>query len=312
MLSNEPGTLVPVSEGVRILFFGMPCAFSLPPFRACLEAGVDIRALVLPAGTHEPASRPLAPITDLARRAAVPIVELTRSGAGDLATDEPDLIVVACWPWRLPAKTLALPRLGCLNVHPSLLPLGRGPEPVFWTLRRGERQTGTTIHLMGDGLDTGPILAQEAVTVPDGVRAPDLERTLAELGGRLLIESIAAVTRGTARPVPQDGRHATVAPSPGPADYLVPTNLPAGWAYNFVRGVAPLRVPPRLVVLATGEQYPLSDALAYAADDRLSAPVMRDGDELLVQFQPGTARLRLATSAPAHRTSNPAPPTGSS
>jgi methionyl-tRNA formyltransferase len=57
-----------------------------------------------------------------------------------------DAVVVACFPWKLPPALLARPRLGGLNVHPSLLPLGRGPEPVFWTLRRGERRTGATIH----------------------------------------------------------------------------------------------------------------------------------------------------------------------
>ena len=121
---------------------------------------------------------------------------LTINGFGDpavaeaIAGYEPDVIAVACFPWRVPANLRRIPRLGILNVHPSLLPRGRGPEPLFWTFRRGERETGTTVHLMDGGFDTGPVLRQERLPVPAGIDGGELERRLAKLGGRLLVEAI--------------------------------------------------------------------------------------------------------------------------
>ena len=276
---------------VRVVLLGMRCAASVPPLAALLDAGFDVRAVVLPAGggRHE--------IDRLARGAGAEIIEVNGLhrlvDVAVIARLRPDVVVVACFPWRLPRAMLDLPPLGCLNVHPSLLPVGRGPEPVFWTLRRGERRTGATIHLMDDGFDTGPVVAQEPLDVPDSVRAPDLERRLAELGARLLVGAIPAIVAGAITPTPQDGARATHAPVPTAADHLVPTNLPARWAFNFVRGVAPLGGPLTLVVGATGERYPIADALDCDSDARLDRPLVRDGEGVLVRFKPGVVRLVL-------------------
>ena len=280
---------VTVGRGLRVAFLGMPCPFSVPPLAALLDAGFDVRAVVLPQGDGEHA------VLRLARQASIPVVDVGGRWRPDevaaIVAHQPDILTVACFPWRLPRAVRDLAPLGALNVHPSLLPIGRGPEPVFWTLRRGERRTGATIHLMDDGLDTGPIVAQEGFDVPDGIRAPDLEQRLAELGARLLVEAIPALDAGTVASVPQDDALATDAPVPTEADYLVPMNLPARWAFNFVRGVAPLGGPLTLIVGATGERYPVVDALAYDAGGTLDRPMVADREMMLVRFRPGVVRV---------------------
>ncbi len=102
-----------------------------------------------------------------------------------LAAFAPDVAVVACFTRRIPPAALAVPRLGFLNLHPSLLPLYRGPQPLFWQLRDGA-PTGATVHYMDEGLDTGDIAAQIAVPLPDGLSGPEAERTLALAGLGLL------------------------------------------------------------------------------------------------------------------------------
>ena len=77
-----------------------------------------------------------------------------------------DAITVACFSRKLPASVLRLPRLGCLNVHPSLLPAHRGPDPLFWIYHDGDETGGVTIHLMDEGFDTGPIVLRETVPCP--------------------------------------------------------------------------------------------------------------------------------------------------
>ena len=280
----------------RVVFLGMACAASQPPLAALLDGGFDVRAVVLPAGLGEHPKQGDS-IGALARSRGAPVLEIQRLGQEEIATiaaHRPDAVVVACFPWKLPPPLLALPPLGCLNVHPSLLPVGRGPEPVFWTLRRGERRTGATVHGMDAGFDTGPIVAQAAIDVPEGVRAPALEWRLMELGGRLVVEALPKLAAGEIVPAPQDDARATMAPVPRAADWVVPTNLPAGWAFNFARGVAPLGGPLALHVGATGEQYAIRDAVDWAAEGELAAPAVDEGDGVLrVRFRPGWVRFRV-------------------
>jgi methionyl-tRNA formyltransferase len=297
---------------------------SPPAFRALMAAGFDLRAVVMPAprGTAPLTTLPpllpsasagkirllTAPtltgeeaerhVDDLARTAGIPVFlvpSLAHPAAiAAIAACEPDVIAVSCFPLRIPPALLDLPRYGCVNVHPSLLPKGRGAEPVFWTIRNGEAETGVTIHLMDTEFDSGPILVQERVAVPEGIRLPDLERQLAELGGRLLVQAIEGLISGRIVPQPQDDRLATLAPTPADDDYLVRTDHPARWAYNFIRAVAPLDGPPTLHVVATGEWIPLRDALAYDPGAHQAVPVERHGDILAVQFSPGVAQVQAA------------------
>ncbi|HKG27287.1 MAG TPA: formyltransferase family protein, partial [Thermomicrobiales bacterium] len=209
----------------------------------------------------------------------------------------PDVIVVSCFTLRLPRALLELPRFGCVNVHPSLLPRWRGVDPVFWTLRSGDQETGLTIHLMDEGFDTGPILLQERTTVPEGIRQTDFERELSERAGPLLVKALDGLIAGRIVPSPQDDRLATNAPEPVPEDYVVRTDRPGRWAYNFVRGVAPFDGPLLLDVVSTRERIPLRDAVSYSPDERQENSVEWDGDRLSVQFTPGVVRF-VADSSP--------------
>ncbi len=171
-----------------MLYLGQPCAASAPPLASLLAAGYRVTAIVL-AGHLGPF------LTEPERLAAdydIPLrwVASAAEAAAILRAESPDVAVAACFPWRLGRIARATPHLGILNVHPSLLPTGRGAEPVFWTLRRGESVTGATVHQMDAGLDTGPIVAQATIEVPAGIRAPDLEWQVMTLGGQLLVEAL--------------------------------------------------------------------------------------------------------------------------
>ncbi|MEA2583036.1 MAG: methionyl-tRNA formyltransferase [Thermomicrobiales bacterium] len=307
----------------RVVLFGMRYVGSPPVLRELLAAGYDVRAVVMPGppgmmalpslpGTNvwrgnfipladvstEPGNTPGENVDDMARAAGIPVLlvgSLRRPEVvAAIAAYQPDVIAVSCFSLRLPPPVLALPRFGCLNVHPSLLPRGRGSDPVFWTLRRGERETGITIHLMDEGYDSGPILLQERVAVPEGVRLLDFERELSEQGGRLLVTAIDGLVAGEIVPTPQDDRLATMAPEPIAEDYVVPTDRPAEWAYNFVRGVAPLNGPLMLHVAGTNERSRLHDAISYSRDGRQKLPIERSDNEILVQFAPGVVRFSTA------------------
>ncbi len=228
---------------ISVIYFGTTGAFSAPPLEALLRAGYDVRAVVLAAldraqpirrvpvtkATPRGRSLPLLAtlgdqnIVALATERKIPVWEVgdLRASATreTLAGYAPDALCVACFARKLPASVLSLPRLGALNVHPSLLPDNRGPDPLFWTFWRGDEATGVTIHLMDERLDTGPILTQQGEPIPEGVTEAALEARLATLGGELLARSLDTLADGSAHPQPQDESQATSFPWPTEGDY---------------------------------------------------------------------------------------------
>jgi len=304
-----------------IIFFGLSGILSALPFRALLDAGADVRALVLPftagvpalpthgaptatSGMSVPRGRPVplaAPPERNARQVAeergIPVLRVASLRRPDalaaLATFAPDLICVSCFSLRLPPAVLRLPRLGCVNLHPSPLPDNRGPDPLFWTFQRGDTATGVTAHLMDEGFDTGPILAQERVEVPAGASEAQLERALATLGGALLTRAVAALASGTAHPTPQDDTAATYYPLPTPDDYTIHADWPAMRAFRFARGMAGRGQP--IIIVAPGARFRLLAPLGYDETAAQDAPWRLDGDDTLtLRCTPGIFRARVA------------------
>jgi methionyl-tRNA formyltransferase len=223
-----------------IIFFGMQAVFSLRPLQALLEAGADVMAVVIPADhPTEPLPRrvelpPLASsdlpvinpylnptIVHLAWAHHIPVWQvgsLTYPPILTLLTDlQPDLIVVACFPYIFPPALLQLPPHGCLNLHPSLLPAYRGPAPLYWQAHFGERRTGLTLHFLDTGLDTGDIVWQVAFDWPEGRTLAEIEQRCAWEGARLLTEAVRRLAQGEAlprRPQPQQGSSYFSFPAP--------------------------------------------------------------------------------------------------
>lgn len=270
---------------------GMSGHFSPPSLLALLKSGIEVCAVVLPARVRAaslPAIRRLEPpakarallpvlqsslhtsVANIAWEHSIPVWEVQRMSSPETyavySSYAPDAYCVACFSLYIPRGILDIPRLGCLNVHPSLLPVNRGPDPLFWTFRNGDRQTGVTIHLMDEGLDSGPIVAQERIDIPDGISYSQLEARCAELGGRLLACSTWELYRGTAHLTLQDEASSSYLPMPSGEDYVVP---PAEWTarrvYNFIRGVASRGEP--VMLLIDGQRIRAVDAISYSHED---------------------------------------------
>lgn len=124
----------------------------------------------------------------------------------------PDLIVVVAFGQILPKALLEIPRNGCINVHASLLPRYRGAAPINWAIIRGERETGVTTMLMDEGMDTGPILLQERLSIDSDDTAESLSERMQAIGAKLLIRTIGELKAGRVKPTAQDSSQATMAP----------------------------------------------------------------------------------------------------
>jgi methionyl-tRNA formyltransferase len=300
---------------IAVIYFGTTGAFSAPPLMALLRAEYEVRAVVLAALDYAQPIRRV-PVTKAPPRGrSVPLLathgdqnivalaterDISVWEVGNLHGTEtletlagyaPDALCVACFARKLPASLLNLPRLGALNVHPSLLPDNRGPDPLFWTFWRGDEAAGVTVHLMDERFDAGPILAQQGEPVPNGMTEAALEARLADLGGELLVQALGALADGSAHPQPQDESRATAFPWPSPEDYIVTPAWSARRTYRFLTGVAPRSAPARLAL--DGATFVVREALGYEAQARLDAPWRLEGDLLTARLTPGVLRARI-------------------
>lgn len=200
----------------RIVFFGTPEP-AAKGLRALVGAGHEVVAVYTRpdriAGRSRQA-RPT-PVKVTALELGIPVHtpgNLRGSGAPDeLAAIAADIFVVLAYGRILPPAVLDLPRLGVLNVHPSLLPLYRGPSPVVTAIRDGASATGVSVMLLDEGMDTGPVIAQSAqVSITEADTANSLTDRLFELGVELLVQTIPAWEQGTVHATPQDDRAATL------------------------------------------------------------------------------------------------------
>jgi len=204
------------------------------------------------------------PVKLLAQREQIPLLQPLKMKDPEflqaLSEWKPDLIAVAAFGRILPPAILSLPPLGCINVHGSLLPKYRGAGPIQWAIINGETETGITTMLMDEGMDTGAMLLQEATPITTEDTVGTLSSRLAELGGRLLVETIVRLKAGSLVPQPQDSSRATLAPLLKKEDGAIDWALPAIALANRVRGLAPW--PGAYTTVAGVDRWTIWRALA--------------------------------------------------
>jgi len=201
---------------MRVIFAGTP-EFSVPSLQALLDSSHEVVAVYTqpdrPAGRgrHTVAG----PVKRLALAHGVPLYQPASlrpdTACPELAAHQPDLMVVVAYGQLLPPAILATPRLGCINVHASLLPRWRGAAPIQRAILAGDVETGVCLMQMDAGLDTGPVLACTTCPIREDDTGSRLHDRLAQLGGRLLSDKLDALEHGRLAPRVQDGSLATYA-----------------------------------------------------------------------------------------------------
>jgi methionyl-tRNA formyltransferase len=203
---------------MKLVFCGTP-QFAVPTLHALLEAGHEVALVVSQpdrrVGRDQQLTAP--PVKQAALAAGLTVVQPEKIRANEefraqLEALAPDAIVVVAYGRIIPPWMLALPRLGCINLHASLLPKYRGAAPIQWAVARGETVTGNTTMLLEEGLDTGPILLQQAFAIAPEMTAVELFEELALAGAPLVVQTLAGLNDGSIQPQPQNHARATLAP----------------------------------------------------------------------------------------------------
>jgi methionyl-tRNA formyltransferase len=260
---------------MKLVFCGTP-AFAVPTLEALLAAGHEIALVVSqpdrPVGRAQQLSASPVKQAALAAGLAVTQPEKIRSNAEFGATLEsiaPDAVVVVAYGRIIPPWMLNLPRLGCINLHGSLLPKFRGAAPIQWAVAMGDAFTGNTTMLLEEGLDTGPIFLQQTIEIGPDQTAVDLFEVLARSGAPLVVETLAGLADGSIRPQPQNHSGATFAPlldrEDGRMDFAARS---AHALYNRWRGFQPW---PGAFTTFDGKKL-IVHRLAVAAPPGIEAP----------------------------------------
>ena len=270
---------------MRLVFMGTP-TFAVPVLAGLTGLdGWDV------AGVYTPPDRPagrgrrpqLSPVKEFALERGLTVHQpaslRSAEAQAELAGLEPDAIIVAAYGKLLPPPVLKLPPLGCLNIHPSLLPQHRGPSPVATAILDGDRVTGVTLMLLDQGMDTGPLIAQTEYPLNGDEMAAELTETLFGLGGKLLHESLPRWQSEELQATPQDDSLATVTRKLERADGLADWTLTAEELERRARAFTPW---PGLFTNWNGSGVKLVEVtvLATGTSDIDTGLVVATGDEI--------------------------------
>ncbi|WP_256761509.1 methionyl-tRNA formyltransferase [Cohnella sp. WQ 127256] len=230
---------------MKILFMGTP-QFAVSSLALLLEQGYEIAAVVTQPDRPKGRKRELTPspvkVFALEQGLTVLQPEKLRSpeGVAEVTAIAPDIIITAAYGQILPKSVLDLPRLGCINVHGSLLPRYRGGAPIQRSIINGESVTGVTLMYMAEGLDTGDMIAKVEVPITDEDTAGSIFEKLSESGAQLLLEWLPRIAEGSVIRTPQIDSDATYAPNLTREDEKLDWQQSSRQVFNRVRGLNPM------------------------------------------------------------------------
>lgn len=301
---------------MRIVFMGTP-EFAVPSLRQLIADGHEIVCVLTQ--PDKPKNRGMklmpSPVKVVAMEHQIEVYQPATLKSGEalerLSALKPELIVVAAYGKILPKEILDLPRLGCINVHSSLLPRYRGAAPINWAILNGETETGVTIMYMAEGLDTGDIISQRATAIDPDETVESLHDRLALLGAELLGETVAAIGAGTAQRVPQNDAESCYAPMLSRQLSPIDFSRSAHEIHNQVRGLIPWPATTMEIkgqtfkifaVEETGMDSTQSAGTLLGADRQGINVVCGDGKVLrILELQaPGKKRMRAVDYLRGH------------
>jgi methionyl-tRNA formyltransferase len=288
------------TEPLRIAFFGTP-RFALATLDALLSSPHHVACVVTqpdrPRGRGQKPSD--APVKARAVSAGLPCLQPAAlkesSFVESLTTFRLDLGVVAAYGRILPEVVLAIPRLGMVNVHASLLPRYRGAAPVHRAVIAGETETGVTIMRVVKALDAGPMLAAEQRPIADSETSEEVERDLATMGASLLVRVLDDIASGAARETIQDERLATYAPSLRKEEGRIDWGLPAKAIHDLIRGLYPW---PRAFTFRDHTRIVLLKSAVAAADPAGAPGTVLEARGDVLRIATGRGALDVVTLQP--------------
>lgn len=298
-----------MSTPLRVVYMGTP-DFAVPALQALIDSQHDVVGVVTQPDRKSGRGKKVqpTPVKACAQVAEIDVYQPQKLRKNDEAFErisawEPDVCVVAAYGQILPQRFLDIPRLHCVNIHASLLPKYRGASPINAAIVHGELESGVTTMIMEAGLDTGPMLLKESVSIGPLETAQQLHDRLSELGATMIVPTIEGLQSGTIQPEAQSDEGSTYAPLMSKADGLIDWTKGATQVANQMRGLNPWpgaysdltatgqRIKFHLAEAVDGNGQP-GEVLQAAKDGLLIA--CGDGAVNILKIQPPGSRAMAA------------------
>ncbi len=288
---------------MRAVFFGTS-EFAVPALRALIASPVEVAAVFTQPDRPAGRGRRLtpSPVKACALEAGLPVLQPERIRSTDVAEFRPDLGIVAAYGQILSAKLLGVPRLGLVNLHPSLLPRWRGAAPIQRALLEGDAETGVCVMRVTPELDAGAVLARRSLPIGSRDTSADLHDKLAELGAGQVVATLLALERGEVAEEPQDESLVTYAEKLRKDEAKLDWRLTAGRLDRLIRGLNPWPVAETAWPDITGgpvriwRAWPVAEGSGGAAGEILGSAdspegagirvATGEGDLVLLEIQP--------------------------
>jgi methionyl-tRNA formyltransferase len=280
---------------MKIIFAGTP-EFAVPSLQALLDSPYPVAAVYTQPDRPAGRGRKLtpSPVKQLALRHGIPVLQPESLKPEEeqqrLRGCGADLMVVAAYGLILPKAVLAIPRLGCVNVHASLLPRWRGAAPIQRAIAAGDAETGVTIMVVEPKLDSGPMLSKASLAILPGETAGELHDRLARLGARALAETLPSIAARTAIAEPQDEARVTYAAKLDKAEAELDWTQPAPVLERLVRAYNPWPVAQTSL---DGEAMRIWRAEALAGPVTLAPGGIEPGNGKTLEVATGGGVLRI-------------------
>jgi methionyl-tRNA formyltransferase len=279
---------------LRLIFMGTP-DFALPTLLELVAHGHEIAAVYTRAA--KPAGRGMklqpTPVEQEARRLGIPVLTPTTlktpQALEEFRAHDADAAVVVAYGMILPQSILDAPKLGCFNLHASLLPRWRGAAPINRAIMAGDGETGVMVMKMDVGLDTGDVAMAERMTITDAMTAADVHDALARLGGDLMVRAIGALERGMLQLTKQSEAGVTYAAKIEKAEARIDWNKPGRAVLRHIHGLSPF--PGAWCEMPVDGEPVRVKILRCEMVDRSGAPGEVIDDHLTIACQQGAIRI---------------------
>lgn len=231
-------------KALKLIFMGSP-EYTLPILKDLLTSNHSVQAVFTEADKLIKRNKIVLenPIKQYCIKLNIPVFQFTKENNKkifeEVSKTKPDAIIIASYGVILPKKVLEIPPLGCINIHPSMLPKYRGPSPIPSTILNGDYNSGVTLMKLDTGMDTGPIIAQEKFLIDPSHNASDLTEKLFSLGGKLLTKILPDFASGNIQVTPQNDKKATTTLKIKKTDGLIKWSNTSEYIKNQIKAFTP-------------------------------------------------------------------------
>jgi len=274
---------------MNIFYIGSSSNLSLIPFKKLLSEKFNVSTV----GVNQPITfdKKIIALQNeslalAANAAAIPVIDLSQALPDVVAQCKDyaiDVILMSCYGKRLPDEIIKLADRGCYNMHPSLLPHVRGPEPIFWQMKAGA-DVGVSWHQVVKDFDAGDVVVQKKILLDDGADYSEIALQLAEAGAGLMLDLLSDIKKDTLNLEPQDSSSASYYPYPQQHDFDIDLNNSAQQIYNFMSATQTFAMTYRCQL--AGRCFYLDEALDYDNNLDLESPEVH-GSQLYIPCNGG-------------------------